>query len=76
MEVLPSPTATLAAYTLGHSGTSGAEGELVDLGGGGLADYGGRDVAGRIVLVDTASGPGRHEKHRLAALHGAGVSSR
>ena len=71
LELLSGPPASMAAYTLGHSGTADVAGELADLGGGALADYQGRDVAGKVVVVDTASGPGRHEKHRLAALHGA-----
>jgi hypothetical protein len=71
LEVLDAPVATLAAYTLGHSGTASAAGELADLGGGALGEYDGRDVAGKVVMADTASGPGRHEKQRLAAAHGA-----
>ena len=64
----------MAAMTLGHSEPTGPEGvvaELIDIGGGGLPDYQGRDVKGKIVVTDTTSGPGRHEKQRLAALHGA-----
>jgi Peptidase family M28 len=74
LEVLGSPPVTMAAMTLGHSETTppeGTIGELIDIGGGGLPDYDGRDVAGKIVVTDTTSGPGRHEKQRLAALHGA-----
>jgi hypothetical protein len=63
LEVLGSPPVTMAAMTLGHSETTtpeGTIGELIDIGGGGLTDYDGRDVAGKIVVTDTTSGPGRH----------------
>ncbi|MPS28297.1 MAG: M28 family peptidase [Alcaligenaceae bacterium] len=62
------------AMTLGHSAPTpeaGVEAEIVDAGGGSAADFRRLDVGGRIVLVDTLSGPGRQEKQRLAALHGA-----
>jgi hypothetical protein len=73
-EVLGSQPVSMAAMTLGHSEPTGPDGiaaELIDISGGGLADYNGRDVTGKIVVTDTLSGPGRHEKQRLAALHGA-----
>ena len=73
-DVLGSQLVSMAAMTLGHSEPTGPEGvvaELIDIGGGGLPDYQGRDVKGKIVVTDTTSGPGRHEKQRLAALHGA-----
>ncbi|MDX3906983.1 MAG: M28 family peptidase [Pigmentiphaga sp.] len=60
--------------TFGHSAPTpeaGVWGEIVDVGSGTEADYRGRDVAGGIVLVDTQAGPGRQEKQRIAALHGA-----
>jgi hypothetical protein len=55
LEVLGSPPVTMAAMTLGHSETTppeGTIGELIDIGGGGLPDYDGRDVAGKIVVPD------------------------
>lgn len=64
----------VAANTLGHSTATppgGLTAELVDLGGGGLADYAGRDVAGKIVLVEFSRPPARHEKQRIAAEMGA-----
>ena len=70
LEVLGSSPVAMAAMTLGHSETTppeGITGGLIDIGGGGLADYAGRDVTGKIVVTDTTSGPGRHEKQRLAA---------
>jgi hypothetical protein len=73
-EVLGSSPVSMAAMTLGHSeptGPGGVVAELIDIGGGGLPDYEGRDVTGKIVVTDTTSGPGRHEKQRLAGMHGA-----
>jgi hypothetical protein len=73
-EVLGSSPVSMAAMTLGHSEPTGPDGvvaELIDIGGGGLPDYEGCDVKGKIVVTDTTSGPGRHEKQRLAAIHGA-----
>ena len=32
--------------------------ELIDIGGGGLPDYQGRDVKGKIVVTDTSIGAG------------------
>jgi hypothetical protein len=73
-DVLAPAQVAMAAMTLGHSEPTSADGvvaELIDIGGGGMADYEGRDVKGRIVVTDTTSGPGRHEKQRLAAINGA-----
>ena len=73
-DVLGSAPVSMAAMTLGHSEPTGPDGvvaELIDIGGGGMADYENRDVKGKIVVTDTTSGPGRHEKQRLAALNGA-----
>jgi hypothetical protein len=65
---------TIAAYTLGHStetGPEGLSGALVYVGSGGIEDYEGVDVAGKIILTELSYSPGRHEKQRLAALKGA-----
>src|SRR5262245_371656 len=48
-EVLGSAPLSMAAMTLGHSEPAGPDGvvaELIDIGGGGMADYEGRDVRG------------------------------
>jgi hypothetical protein len=60
--------------TLGHSvqtPADGVSGRLVDAGAGGYEDYAGKDVAGRLVLVELSYHPGRHEKQRIAAERGA-----
>jgi hypothetical protein len=49
----------------------GISGELVFVGPGGLADYDGRDVRGKIVLAEVSYAPATPEKARIAAAHGA-----
>lgn len=74
LEILSPDTRKVDAFTLGHSvptAPSGLEGQLVDCGAGGYKDYEGRDVAGKIVLVELSYHPGRHEKQRIAAQMGA-----
>ena len=65
---------SMIANTLGHSVPTAPEGvtaELVNVGPGGYADYAGKNVAGKIVLVELSYHPGRHEKQRIAAENGA-----
>lgn len=69
----PGPT-SVPANTLGHSlqtPPEGLSGELVYVGSGGLDDYAGKDVAGKITLSELSYLPGRQEKQRLAGLHGS-----
>lgn len=49
----------------------GLTAEVVDVGAGGLADYVGKDVAGKIVLAEVSYAPATPEKARIAAAHGA-----
>lgn len=74
LDILKPAGKTLIANTLGHSVPTSAQGvtaELVNVGPGGYADYVGKDVAGKIVLVELSYHPGRHEKQRIAAEYGA-----
>ena len=50
---------------------SGFTGSLVDVGAGGLEDYEGKDVRGKIVLAEVSYAPATPEKARIAALQGA-----
>lgn len=66
--------APIVGMTFAHSGSTapdGVEGELIDVGPGGEADYAGKDVAGKIVLASLSYAPPRPEKARIAAAHGA-----
>ena len=70
----PGPPTPIPANTLGHSlqtPPEGLSGELVYVGSGGLDDYQGKDVAGKITLSELSYLPGRQEKQRLAGLHGS-----
>lgn len=49
----------------------GVTAELVDVGPGGLADYEGKDVRGKIVLAEVSYAPATPEKARIAASKGA-----
>lgn len=49
----------------------GVTAELVDVGPGGLADYEGKDVRGKIVLAEVSYAPATPEKARIAASMGA-----
>jgi hypothetical protein len=49
----------------------GISGELVFVGPGGLSDYDGKDVRGKIVLAEVSYAPATPEKARIAAAHGA-----
>lgn len=49
----------------------GFTGDVVDVGAGGIADYEGRDVAGKIVLAEVSYAPATPEKARIAAEMGA-----
>ena len=55
LQVLAPETRAVEAFTLGHSATTppeGVEGELVYVASGAEADYGDRDVRGRIILTE------------------------
>lgn len=67
----------IEASTLGHSiatGENGVSGDLLDVGGGGFADYVGKDAVGRISLSELSYSPARHEKQRIAALRGCAAA--
>ncbi|PXW57841.1 PA domain-containing protein [Chelatococcus asaccharovorans] len=49
----------------------GLTAELVDVGPGGLSDYEGKDVRGKIVLAEVSYAPATPEKARIAASLGA-----
>jgi hypothetical protein len=53
------------------TGDAGIEGEVVYAGQGGLDDYKGLDVKGKIVLVELSYTPPRPEKLRIATVKGA-----
>src|SRR5436190_1143155 len=74
LTILSPEQTTLPANTFGHSletPQEGLTGELVYVGSGHLADYDGKDVAGKITLSELSYSPGRHEKQRIAALMGS-----
>lgn len=50
---------------------AGITAELVDVGPGGLGDYEGKDVTGKIVLAEVSYAPATPEKARIAATRGA-----
>jgi hypothetical protein len=65
---------TIQANTLGHSVATlpeGLTGELIYVGSGSYSDLEGKDVRGKIVLMELSYSPGRHEKQRIAAEKGA-----
>ncbi len=49
----------------------GMTAELIDVGPGGLSDYDGKDVRGKIVLAEVSYAPATPEKARIAASKGA-----
>lgn len=74
LQVLAPETRAVEAFTLGHSATTppeGVEGELVYVASGAEADYGDRDVRGRIILTELSYSPARHEKAYIAWRRGA-----
>ncbi|MBW2149407.1 MAG: M28 family peptidase [Deltaproteobacteria bacterium] len=50
---------------------AGIQGELVFIGSGGVDDYQGKDVQGKITLSELSYSPPRQEKQRIAAEHGS-----
>lgn len=50
---------------------AGIEGELVFVGSGGIDNYTGKDVSGKITLSELSYFPPRQEKQRIAAEHGS-----
>jgi hypothetical protein len=74
LTVLGPQDIAIEAFTLGHSLSTLPEGitaTLVDVGGGGFADYAGVNARGCITLSELSYHPARHEKQRIAALQGA-----
>lgn len=64
----------IEANTLGHSVATlpeGLTGELIDTYTGSEKELGAQDPTGKILLSELSYHPARHEKQRLAALHGA-----
>ncbi len=62
------------ANTLGHAAVTppeGVHGPLVYLATGTAREFEATDVRGKIVLTELGYAPARHEKQRLAMLHGA-----
>jgi hypothetical protein len=63
---------TIEGHTLGHSAsTAGIEAELVYVASGAEADYGDRDVRGKITLSELSYSPARHEKAYIAWQRGS-----
>jgi hypothetical protein len=65
---------TIEANTLGHSVATlpeGLTGELIDTYTGSEKELLAQDPTGKILLSELSYHPARHEKQRLAALHGA-----
>ncbi|HXX40140.1 MAG TPA: M28 family peptidase [bacterium] len=74
LRVLAPETRVLDADCCLHIASTTAEGitaELVFVGPGGVTDYRGKDVRGKIVLAEVSYAPPTPEKARLAAIHGA-----
>ncbi len=74
LAVLAPEARTIEAFTLGHSASTppeGVEGELLYVASGAEADYGDRDVRGRIILTELSYSPARHEKAYIAWRRGA-----
>ncbi len=65
---------SIEAMTFAHSTSTpegGLDGELIYVGAGGVADYAGVDVRGKIVLAELSYAPPRPEKTRIATVNGA-----
>lgn len=74
LQVLEPESLAIEAFTSGHSlltPPGGVTGELVYVGSGGVRDFAGKNVAGKLVLCEISYSPARMEKQRLAALNGA-----
>lgn len=74
LRVVSPCTMTIEAYTSGHSlltPPGGVTGELVYVGSGGVDNYAGKDVTGKLILCEISYSPARMEKQRIAAQHGA-----
>lgn len=72
LRVLAPEARDVEAFTLGHSAsTDGVDGELVYVASGAEADYGHRDVRGKIILTELSYSPARHEKAYIAWQRGA-----
>jgi hypothetical protein len=62
------PVEAMALAQIASTQPGGLEGELVYAGGGALADYDGKNVRGKIVLVDFDRGPSRPWKNYVAGV--------
>jgi hypothetical protein len=62
------PVEAMALAQITSTPPEGVEGELVYAGGGALADYDGKNVRGKIVLVDFDRGPLRPWKNYVAGV--------
>ena len=62
------PIEAMALAQITSTPTEGVEGELVYVGGGALADYEGKNVHGKIVMVDFDRGPTRPWKNYVAGV--------
>lgn len=71
LRVIAPEERAIEAFTLAQSATAEVEGEVIDLGAAGWADYEGRDARGKIVLAQLPYAPARHEKALIAWRHGA-----
>ncbi len=63
--------ASLPCLHIEPTPAQGLMAELVDVGPGGLSDYEGKDVRGKIVLAEVSYAPATPEKARIAASMGA-----
>lgn len=73
IEVLGPDARTIEANTFAQAAATpleGIEAELVHVGPGGLSDYEGKDVRGKISLAELSYAPPRPEKVRIAGLMG------
>ncbi|RIK47343.1 MAG: hypothetical protein DCC58_00070 [Chloroflexi bacterium] len=71
LRILEPEPLDIEAFTLAQSQTAALDGELIDLGPAGWADYAGQDVRGKIVLAELPYAPARHEKALIAWRAGA-----
>ncbi len=56
---------------IGNTTPAGLTGELIFVGSGGIDDYAGMGVQGKVTLSELSYAPPRQEKQRIAAEHGS-----
>ncbi len=56
---------------IGNTTPAGLTGELISVGSGGIDDYTGKGVQGKVTLSELSYSPPRQEKQRIAAEHGS-----